>query len=247
MRAQIRGVLKRSLPRGTYRRLVHLTRYPPVGRIDFGDLRVLEPISDVWGLDRGLPVDRYYIEAFLNSNASRIRGNVLEIGDDYYTRRFGGDRVLKSDILHVSLDSSKATIVGDLTKGDHLPHSAFDCIVCTQTLQFIYDVETAVRSCHAMLAPGGVLLATFPGISQISRYDMDRWGDYWRLTSASARRLFAGVFQSQAIEIKNYGNVLAATAFLHGIAVEELRSEELDRHDPDYQVLIAVRAEKPGI
>lgn len=247
MREQIRSVLKRTLPQGTYRRLVHLTRNPPLGRVDFGDLRALEPISDVWGLDRGLPIDRYYIEAFLTANATKIRGNVLEIGDDYYTRRFGGDKVVKSDILHVSSDSPKATIIGDLTRGEDLPQAVFDCIVCTQTLQFIYDVEAAVRSCYAMLAPGGELLATFPGISQISRYDMDHWGDYWRLTSASAHQLFAKVFQSNLIEIKYYGNVLAATAFLHGIAVEELLPEELNRHDPDYQVLISVRAEKSGI
>ena len=31
--------------------------------------------------------------------------------------------------------------------------------------------------------PGGSLLLTVPGISQIARYD-DHWGDYWRFTSA---------------------------------------------------------------
>src|SRR5690348_8634455 len=36
-----------------------------VGRVNFGDLRRLKPISVVWGFDRGRPVDRYYIEQFL--------------------------------------------------------------------------------------------------------------------------------------------------------------------------------------
>jgi hypothetical protein len=40
--------------------------------------------------------------------------------------------------------------------------------------------------------------------------------------------------------------VLAATAFLHGLASQDLRSEELDHLDPDYQLLITVRAMKPG-
>jgi hypothetical protein len=41
-----------------------------------------------------------------------------------------------------------------------------------------------------------------------------------------------------------YGNVLAATAFLQGIAWNELRPEELDYRDPMYQVSIAARAVK---
>jgi hypothetical protein len=32
---------------------------------------------------------------------------------------------------------------------------------------------------------------------------------------------------------------------LHGLASQELRQEELDHHDPDYEVLIMVTAVKP--
>jgi len=38
--------------------------------------------------------------------------------------------------------------------------------------------------------------------------------------------------------------VLAAVAFLHGLAAEDLRPEELDYHDADYELLITVRAIK---
>jgi hypothetical protein len=34
-----------------------------------------------------------------------------------------------------------ATIVGDLTRADHIPSDSFDCVNLTQTLQFIYDVR----------------------------------------------------------------------------------------------------------
>ena len=84
------------------------------------------------------------------------------------------------------------------------------------------------------------------GISQISRYDMDRWGEYWRFTSLSARRLFEEVFLPADVTVRSYGNVLAATAFLHGVAEGELRRDELNYHDPDYEVLITVRAIKPN-
>ncbi len=238
------GFLKRVFPPSLRRQIVRLTSWPPVRLIRFGDLRRLEPISEVWGMDRGRPVDRYYIEGFLALHSDDIAGRVLEIGNDTYTRQFGTSRVLQSDVLHVSEGDPKATIVADLTQADHVPSDAFDCVICTQTLHLIFDVQAAISSLHRILRPGGVLLATMPGISKISRYDMDRWGDYWRFTSASAQRLFEKVFQPERLEVRAHGNVFAAVSFLHGVATEELRREELDSHDPDYELLITVRAEK---
>src|SRR6478735_5047329 len=69
---------------------------PPPGTIDFGDFGRTEPVSVDFGFDRGLPIDRYFVEGFLARNASRIRGRVLEIGDNEYTLRFGGKQVEKS-------------------------------------------------------------------------------------------------------------------------------------------------------
>ncbi len=245
MRKQLTGLAKRGLPLSMYRKLAQYTRNPPVGRVDFGDLRSTEPISREWGFDRGQAIDRYYIEKFMAGSAGDIKGHVLEVGDNIYTSLFGGDQISRSDVLHVSAEDPRATIVADLTSANHIPSDKFDCIICTQTLHFIYDVETVVQTLHRVLKPGGVLLVTAPGISQISRFDMDRWGDYWRFTSASIRRLFAGVFMERYVTVTPHGNVLSAVAFLHGLAVEELTQEELDRTDPDYEVLLAVRAVKP--
>jgi glycosyltransferase involved in cell wall biosynthesis len=218
---------------------------PRVRPVRFGSLRRLSPVSSQFGWDRGgLPVDRYYIEGFLARYANDIGGRVLECRDDGYTRRFGGDRVTRADVLHPTADNPKATIVADLARPDELPAEAFDCIVLTQVLPFIPDVPAAVRTLHRMLRPGGVLLATMPGISQIVRYDMDRWGDYWRFTSLSARRLFECGFPDGDVRVEAHGNVLAATAFLQGISSAELRPAELDHRDPDYEVLITVRAVK---
>lgn len=220
---------------------------PPIGTVDFGGLRRLGPISRVFGFDRGPCIDRYYIEAFLQHHAADIHGRVLEIADAEYTRRFGGDRVSRSDVLHATAGNRKATIVGDLTRAETLPRDAFDCVILTQTLQHLYDARTAVQSLHRSLVPGGVVLATVPGISQISRYDMERWGDFWRFTTLSLRRLFEEAFDSAAIEVEAFGNVLAACGFLHGLSVEDLTPEELNHHDPDYQLLITARARKSGV
>lgn len=201
----------------------------------------VEPVSRRFGFDRGTPVDRYYIERFLSRHSECIRGHVLEVADNTYTRQFGHG-VEMSEVLHATGEIGGATIVGDLCRHESLPHGVIDCFICTQTLHVIYDLNLAVRGASRLLRPGGVLLATLPGISQVSRYDMDRWGDFWRLTQAAAMRLFGDVFGQNNVMIETYGNVAAACAFLQGLAAEELRAGQLDHQDSDYPVVIAVKA-----
>lgn len=222
------------------------TPAPPVGDVNFGSLRRLKPISRLWGYDRGCPVDRYYIENFLARYAADIRGRVLEIGDNTYTRQFGSDRVTHSDVLHVKEGNPQATIIGDLTSADHIPSAVFDCVILAQTLHLIYDVRAAIQTLYRVLKPGGILLATFPG--SITQITDTQWASYWSwgFTNLSARRLFAEVFPAENIQVEAYGNVLTAISFLQGLAAEELSQEELDYCDPGYQVSLTVRAVKPA-
>ena len=97
-----------------------------------------------------------------------------------------------------------------------------------------------------MLKPGGMILVTVAGVAhKVSCADLEQGGDYWRFTTLSIRRLFEEVFPAENIEVKAYGNVLAAIAFMHGYAVEDLKKKDLEYYDPDYQVSIALRAVKP--
>jgi SAM-dependent methyltransferase len=250
IKCQLKPIARQALPAPVHRWLG--TRWqgqrycPPVGMVDFGNLRRVTPISREFGYDRGLPIDRYYIEKFLMSYANDIRGRMLEIGDNSYTQKFGGSRVTTSDVLHVTEGNPQATFIGDLTSGDHIPSNTFDCFILTQTLQFIYDMRAALQTICRILKPGGVVLATFSGISQIAS---DQWGDYqcWSFTTLSAQRLFEEVFPRANLKVETFGNVLAAMAFLQGLAAEELRQEELDYRDPKYQVLITVRAVKSEV
>jgi SAM-dependent methyltransferase len=238
----IKQLAKSVIPAAVYRPVMRWLRAPR--RVRWGSLRSTQPVSRIFGADRGLPLCRYYIERFLQENARDIQGHVLEIAEDTYTRRFGGERVRISDVLHAAEGNPAATLVGDLTTGKGIPVDAFDCIILSQTLPFIYDVRAALGNLERSLKPGGVLLATFPGISQISRYDMDRWGDFWRFTSASARRLFEEFWPAENVSMEVHGNVLVATAYLQGIASDELREDELQYKDEDYPLLITVRAWK---
>jgi SAM-dependent methyltransferase len=215
-------------------------------RLRYSTLQTVRPISRIFGLDRGKSLCRYYIEAFLRRNASDIHGCVMEIGDNKYTRIFGAERVSRSEVLHVQEGIPGATIVADLTVHNHIPSDTFDCIILTQTLQCIYHTRAAIQTLYRILKPGGVLLATVPGITQISRYDMDRWGDYWRFTTLAARKLAEEEFPAANIEIISHGNVMVANAYLYGLAVEDLSPKQLNYQDPDYEMLITVRAVKPS-
>ncbi len=245
MNAYVTSMARRYVPKTMRRAVIRYTRWPMVGWVRFGSLRRLHPISSQWGFERGLPIDRYYIEQFLEAHASDVSGHGLEIKEDLYSSRLGGGRIRRLDILHPEGGNPHATLVADLTKADHLSADTFDFIVLTQTLHLIYDVRSAVATLHRILKPGGVLLATVSGLSKISREDMDRWGHNWGFTTRSAAELFHAFFPKEAVTVASYGNVLASVAFLHGVSSGELHRRELDYHDPDFQVLITIRAVKP--
>jgi hypothetical protein len=135
--------------------------------------------------------------------------------------------------------------VGDLSRGLPGFERSFDCLILTQVLPFIYDVPSAVGTIRDVCRPGGAALVTLPGISQVSRYDMDRWGDFWRFTELSARRLFSDAFGSENVQVVAYGNVLAAVSLLHGVAAEELTEDELLAFDADYPLIVGVLAVAP--
>ena len=221
--------------------LTVLRLWPPRGMVRWGGLRRLLPLSAEWGFDRGLPIDRYYIEHYLSAHAADVRGQVLEIDTDTYTRAFGGDRVERAHVLRLQ-PGPGATIVADLAAGDEIPSDAFDCVILTQTLQLIFDVNSALATVHRILKPGGILLLTVPGLSKTRD---GSWHFQWLFTSASLRRSLEAVFGSSQVEVEAVGNVLAAIAFLHGVAVEELSTAELEYRDPDYEVLLLARATKP--
>lgn len=225
------------------RRVVNKLRQPPVGWVRFGSLRRTEPVSRLYGWDRGRPVDRHYIENFLAAQGSLITGAVLEIGERTYTERFGHD-VSRADMLHVD-QVDGATYVADLTDAPEVPSDSYDCVILTQTLHLIFDMSAALRTIQRILKPGGVLLCTVPGISQVADGDWNKtW--YWSLTPLATKRLLSAHFPPEAVDVQAFGNVLSATAFLQGLADRELRPKELAVADPEYPVVVAVVARKPG-
>jgi glycosyltransferase involved in cell wall biosynthesis len=234
----IKNGLKKVLPKKIVKSIRKLSNSQSFSsKINLGDLNRTTPFSTQFGYDR------YYIENFLQENASLIKGRVLEIGDNEYTLKFGGSKIEKSDILHIDDSNTKATFIGDLSNAPHLPSDSFDCIILTQTLHLIYDYKEAIETCYRVLKPNGTLLLTVPGISHIAQ---DEWRKYWlwSFTNASMERIMQEHFSENNVSINTYGNVLVASAFLYGMGLPEMKKEEMDYHDPHYQVIITVKATK---
>ena len=214
---------------------------PKVGYFLFDTTqRCLEPISTKYGFDRGQPIERYYIESFLKDNRESIRGVCLEIHDNDYTRRFGGDRVTGSDVLDIDTRNRQASIFADLRNAKNVPSDTYDCLIITQTLGMIDDYHSAIKECHRVLKPAGTLLVTGSATGPVFAPGTV----YWRMTVDSARYAFEKHFSRDNLVIQSYGNVLSGQCFWVGLASDELTPDELDYHDPNFPVIIAVKARK---
>ena len=208
----------------------------------FSDASRREPVSRDFGVARGTPVDRYCIEKFLAERSALIRGEVLEISEDTYTRRFGSE-VTGSSVLTFDRTAAPPALFGDLTDRETLPEKKFDCFIATQTLNFIPDVSAAVENAAVLLREGGVFLGTVAGLAQVSRFDRERWGDYWRFTDMGLAYLLRRTFAH--VKVTPLGNFAAARLLLDGLAVEDLPSREiLEGDDPDYAVVIGFEARR---
>lgn len=201
--------------------------------------RSLRPLSHNFGSNRGEPVDRYYIEKFLSENSGMIKGVCLEVENSHYCKKFG--TAFKCDVLDINQNNQNATVVSDLRNMAKTPDNTYDCLILTQIFQFIDDCEAAIKECHRILKPNGILLATLPTMSRIDGRAGIK-GDYWRFTQASTKYLFGKYFND--LEVKSWGNVLSGTAFWVGMAQEELSQNKLDYNDQDFPIIISVKAIK---
>ena len=198
----------------------------------------IEPFSWRWGLDRGLPVHRYYLERFLAEHSADIRGAVLEFQDPQYSPRFAGGPIDQLDILHIDASNPLATLVGDLTQTNDLPSDRFDCIVCTHVLHVIPEAGRAVGELERMLRPGGVLLVVVPAVSMVGE------AEFWRYTQEGLAYLLTRSFSDAHVQVRGYGNSLTAAAEIRGLVASEFEPWELDQHDPRFPVQVCGRAMK---
>jgi SAM-dependent methyltransferase len=205
-------------------------------------IRNKRPISNLYGLDRGEAIDRYYIEDFLENNKAHVKGACLELLNNNYTTRYGEGRISKSSILDINKKNKTANIYGDLKDlSTIISDNTYDCIILTQVLQFIDNYQLAISECYRILKPGGTLLITVPALSRID-CQTGTSGDYWRFTSASINYILKQNFNNY--QIKSYGNVKTCLSFLTGLSQEDLNKNDFIYNDDNFPCIITARAIK---
>ena len=206
----------------------------------FGVLRRTTLLSSRWGSDRGNPIDRYYIEQFLQQQRKDIHGRVLEVGNRNYTQRHGSD-VEHCDVLDNNPENPQETLLVDMENAETLPSSQYDCSVLTQVLQFVLHLRPCLEQLHQSMRFRGVMLATVPCVSRLDlAYREGK--DYWHFTAAACKLPFGEVFGADQASVYPYGNFLVSIAFLAGVATEELSQRELVVKDETFQFLVAIKA-----
>lgn len=203
----------------------------------------MKPIDELMGFGRGKSISRYYIDRFIESKQDFIKGDVMEIGDNHYTKIYNSSKISNRYILHVN--GGKNCIKGDLQTGEGIRPEMVDCFILTQVLDCIYNLHSSCQNIINALKKNGVALITVAGISQISKYDMDRWGHYWNFTDLSLKRLFGDIVGEENVQVETYGNVKTAMMRLYGGCQEDLTIEDLSFFDKNYQVIIGAVVKKP--
>lgn len=202
----------------------------------------IKSIDQAFGIGRGKAVDRVYIERFIQELKNDIHGRVMEIQDNRYMRRFGEGRIEKEIILHV--EGGKNCLKGNFATGEGLDEGMVDCLICTQTLQYIYDLKNTAKNIYKILKTNGIALVTVPGIKSLSVYHDARWGEYWSFTKRSLYQMFVDVFGKENIEISSYGNVKVTMAYLYGLCAEDLAEEDFRYNDETFPFIVTARLQK---
>ena len=204
-----------------------------VTRARWASFRRTKPLSK-WGFERGTPIDRWYIERFLEKHQERVQGRALEVLEDLYASRFGAAEV---DVVDIDQGNPLATIRGDLCRSGTLPAAAFDTILLTQTLQFLADPRKALENLVAALKPGGTMLVTAPVLSRVADQT-----DRWRWTPRGLEDITVGL--GCAASVDGQGNLLTSRGFLMGLAMEELPAAALCVEDRAFPVIVTARLDK---
>jgi SAM-dependent methyltransferase len=186
---------------------------------------------------------------------------VLDIGGRYQPYRpLLGNRAAR----YVAIDLIQTNLVDVVADGEALPFApkVFDMVIATQVMEYFRDPTSAIKRIHAVLKPGGVLLASFaactPRIVEEER---------WRFTGPGLRDLLSDFSRVEVVpELYSVGSVirtvnLALDTFVRyesarwiyrrtgcpllnvfGLAMEKLNLTSNDQFTSNYSVL-AVRGE----
>ncbi len=207
----------------------------------WGTVRRTAPLSTHWGFQRGTPIDRVYLEAWISENRRHISGSVIEVKDNDLATRFGSG-LTRVDVLDIDPDNPEATIVADLAEPGALPTGAYDCAVVTQVLQYVSSPVAAAGNLIGSLHPGGTLLLSVPGVSPCEHESLGN--DRWRFLIAGVEQILGDASRGFSVEttISTFGNAATVLGVAAGTVAEEgFRRYIAADNDPHYPLLICAR------
>lgn len=210
---------------------------PFIGSVDLGDGGSFNPLCPNYGFTRGTPVDRFYLRKFLREHARRIGGETLDIGGQpqnlpsYAAGAISSYKTLDLD------PAANADIIADIHDPSVVPRSSFDTVLAFNVLEHCAAPFVVASNIALWLKPGGKVLCLTPCTQRLHR-DPE---DYWRLLPAGLGTFFKGM---TVLQLRSYGNLVAAQAALLGIAAEELSEAQLTTDDAYYPVVACIVAQK---
>ncbi|MFE9450257.1 class I SAM-dependent methyltransferase [Streptomyces sp. NPDC006739] len=210
---------------------------PPIGGIDWGQLRRLIPICPAFGMSRGTPIDRYYLDQFIAEIRDSVQGDVVEIGGlDSNKDAYGFTRASEYRGLDIRAAPGVA-LVGDVADLGIIPAGSLDTILAFNVLEHTARPWQVVDNMWQWLRPGGTACCMVPSAQRLHSAPED----YWRPLPTALREMFSA-WSEQTVH--QYGNPLSVIASLMGIAAEELDALELSTYHPDYPVATCIVARK---
>ncbi|WP_232014476.1 class I SAM-dependent methyltransferase [cyanobacterium endosymbiont of Rhopalodia gibberula] len=210
---------------------------PEINSLDWGNFKKLVPIYYLFGLTRGTLIDCYYLNQFIEEIREEIQGKILEIGGTSKDRDFY--EVTSQDSYQVlNLGPGLGIdIMGYIHDPSVIEPESVDSVIIFNVLEHCYDPWIAVQNIYRWLKIGGKYFAMVPNTVRIHGTPVD----YWRPLHDRIKYLFED-FSEQKLYI--YDSLITLIASYHGIATEELSSEEINNFNPGYPVITCIVAEK---
>ncbi len=232
------------------KRIARLPSLPVIRQLRCVQFRRLQPLGN--GRQRGTPIVRAYWADYLRAHQADIRGHGLEIGTSVTLRQYGGAAIQRADALDLAAHSPEITVVGDLSRADHIPSDTYDCFLNQFSMHVIFDVESALYHSVRMLKPGGVLLVNFSCVDYYFPRGLDMHTGapfflFWWFTPIHVENLLRNVGLTEAdYEITMYGNLFARVAYQMNVPAEELTRREMEYVDVGHPLLVCARVVKPS-
>lgn len=127
---------------------------------------------------------RYQLLELITKHASYVRGKTLDVGCGPVARY---QRLFKNctEYIKMDIESGENVDVVGFAEAIPFPDSSFDSLVCTETIQDVFDLQKAFSEFNRVLRKDGILMVSSASIFK----QHDSSNDYWRFTQHSFRKL----------------------------------------------------------